>query len=52
MCVCVRERERLYSFFSYQFTGDFVRQNGLEIGDCLTIYEDESKNLVSFSCLL
>ncbi|KAM7506064.1 hypothetical protein LguiB_004968 [Lonicera macranthoides] len=25
--------------------GDFVGQNGLEIGDCLTIYEDESKNL-------
>ncbi|XVF27618.1 hypothetical protein REPUB_Repub14bG0123700 [Reevesia pubescens] len=27
-------------------TGDFVKQNGLEIGDSLTIYEDESKNLV------
>nr|ASV51140.1 TcLec2/glucocorticoid receptor fusion protein [Ti plasmid binary vector pGZ13.0313] len=26
-------------------TGDFVKQNGLEIGDSLTLYEDESKNL-------
>ncbi|KAF5729098.1 TcLEC2 [Tripterygium wilfordii] len=26
-------------------TVDFVKQNGLEIGDSLTIYEDESKNL-------
>jgi len=27
--------------------GEFVKQNGAEIGDFLTIYEDESKNLVS-----
>ncbi|XVF25780.1 hypothetical protein REPUB_Repub13aG0243000 [Reevesia pubescens] len=27
-------------------TGDFVKQNRLEIGDSLTLYEDESKNLV------
>ncbi|XWS19618.1 hypothetical protein CRYUN_Cryun31cG0031100 [Craigia yunnanensis] len=27
-------------------TGDFVKQNGLEIGDSLGLYEDESKNLV------
>ncbi|EOA37279.1 hypothetical protein CARUB_v10010882mg [Capsella rubella] len=26
-------------------TGEFVKQNGLETGDTLTIYEDESKNL-------
>ncbi|XP_019094812.1 PREDICTED: B3 domain-containing transcription factor LEC2-like isoform X2 [Camelina sativa] len=26
-------------------TGEFVRQNGVESGDTLTIYEDESKNL-------
>ncbi|KAG7655734.1 B3 DNA binding domain [Arabidopsis suecica] len=26
-------------------TGEFVKQNGAEIGDFLTIYEDESKNL-------
>ncbi|OMO76390.1 hypothetical protein CCACVL1_15696 [Corchorus capsularis] len=26
-------------------TGDFVRQNGLEMGDSLTLYDDESKNL-------
>ncbi|KAJ9168818.1 hypothetical protein P3X46_020302 [Hevea brasiliensis] len=26
-------------------TGDFVKQNGLEIGDSLTLYEDECKNL-------
>ncbi|XVF87455.1 hypothetical protein PTKIN_Ptkin18bG0121500 [Pterospermum kingtungense] len=26
-------------------TGDFVKQNRLEIGDSLTLYEDESKNL-------
>ncbi|XVE51364.1 hypothetical protein DITRI_Ditri02bG0034300 [Diplodiscus trichospermus] len=26
-------------------TGEFVKQNGLEIGDSLTLYEDESKNL-------
>ncbi|KAK9267117.1 hypothetical protein L1049_009536 [Liquidambar formosana] len=26
-------------------TGDFVRQNALENGDCMTLYEDESKNL-------
>ncbi|XP_024029120.1 B3 domain-containing transcription factor LEC2 [Morus notabilis] len=30
-------------------TGDFVKQNGLEIGDSVTLYEDECKNLfVSF----
>ncbi|XP_022720461.1 B3 domain-containing transcription factor LEC2-like [Durio zibethinus] len=29
-------------------TGDFVKQNGLEIGDSLTLYEDESKNLYFF----
>ncbi|KDP20985.1 hypothetical protein JCGZ_21456 [Jatropha curcas] len=26
-------------------TGDFVKQNGMESGDSLTLYEDESKNL-------
>ncbi|KAJ6925876.1 B3 domain-containing protein [Populus alba x Populus x berolinensis] len=26
-------------------TGEFVKQNGLETGDFLTLYEDESKNL-------
>ncbi|PON37854.1 B3 DNA binding domain containing protein [Parasponia andersonii] len=26
-------------------TGDFVKQNGLEIGDSITLYEDECKNL-------
>uniref|UniRef100_A0A2C9U6M4 TF-B3 domain-containing protein n=1 Tax=Manihot esculenta TaxID=3983 RepID=A0A2C9U6M4_MANES len=30
-------------------TGDFVKQNGLEIGDSLTLYEDECKNLQYFS---
>ncbi|KAL5839514.1 hypothetical protein ACOSQ4_012122 [Xanthoceras sorbifolium] len=25
-------------------TGDFVKQNGMEIGDSLTLYEDESRN--------
>jgi hypothetical protein len=33
-------------------TGEFVKQNGLETGDFLTLYEDESKNLVSLSSLL
>lgn len=32
--------------------GDFVKQNGLEIGDSLTLYEDESKNLVSLSFII
>ncbi|KAF3451456.1 hypothetical protein FNV43_RR07551 [Rhamnella rubrinervis] len=27
-------------------TGDFVKQNGLEMGDSITLYEDECKNLV------
>ncbi|KAL3596426.1 hypothetical protein D5086_008063 [Populus alba] len=33
-------------------TGEFVKQNWLETGDFLTLYEDESKNLVSISSLL
>ncbi|KAM7500779.1 hypothetical protein LguiA_025193 [Lonicera macranthoides] len=39
-----REAERNLPSLSDK-EGDFVGQNGLEIGDCLTIYEDESKNL-------
>jgi hypothetical protein len=40
----------------FQITVDFVKQNGLVIGDSITLYEDECKNLVSFlpyytSCL-
>ncbi|KAH7546026.1 hypothetical protein FEM48_Zijuj01G0157100 [Ziziphus jujuba var. spinosa] len=26
-------------------TGDFAKENGLEIGDCITLYDDECKNL-------
>ena len=36
----------------FQITVDFVKQNGLVIGDSITLYEDELKNLVSFSSLL
>jgi hypothetical protein len=32
----------------FQITVDFVKQNGLVIGDSITLYEDECKNLVSF----
>lgn len=37
------------TFSRFRYTVDFVKQNGLEIGDSLTLYEDESKNLVSLS---
>lgn len=40
------------TFSRFRYTVDFVKQNGLEIGDSLTLYEDESKNLVSLSTLL
>jgi hypothetical protein len=33
----------------FQITVDFVKQNGLAIGDSITLFEDECKNLVSFS---
>lgn len=36
----------------FQITVDFVKQNGLAIGDSITLYEDELKNLVSFSSFL
>jgi hypothetical protein len=36
----------------FQITVDFVKQNGLAIGDSITLFEDECKNLVSFSSLL
>lgn len=35
----------------FQITVDFVRQNELVIGDSITLYEDECKNLVSSSSL-
>lgn len=35
------------SLFVVKFKGEFVEKNGAEMGDSLTIYEDESKNLVS-----
>ncbi|KAF2297729.1 hypothetical protein GH714_002474 [Hevea brasiliensis] len=33
-------------------TGDFVKQNGLEMGDSLTLYEDECKNLQEANSLV
>ncbi|KAK8586313.1 hypothetical protein V6N13_082124 [Hibiscus sabdariffa] len=38
----VNNKSRMYVL---ENTGDFVKQNGLGIGDSLTLYEDESKNL-------
>lgn len=36
------------SFFVVKKTkGGFVKKHGVETGDSLTVYEDESKNLVS-----
>lgn len=35
----------IYRFLNV--TGDFVRQSGVEVGDSIHLYEDESKNLVS-----
>lgn len=32
----------------FNVPGNFVRKNELEVGDCIFLYEDESKNLVSF----
>ncbi|KAJ0082811.1 hypothetical protein Patl1_10676 [Pistacia atlantica] len=34
-----------FKVWSFGYTGDFVKQNRLEIGDSLTLYEDENKNL-------
>ncbi|GKV10930.1 hypothetical protein SLEP1_g22234 [Rubroshorea leprosula] len=38
----INNKSRMYVL---ENTGDFVKHNGLEIGDSLTLYEDESKNL-------
>ncbi|KAK8547487.1 hypothetical protein V6N12_031624 [Hibiscus sabdariffa] len=38
----INNKSRMYVL---ENTGDFVKQNGLGIGDSLTLYEDESKNL-------
>ncbi|GMJ08294.1 hypothetical protein HRI_004498600 [Hibiscus trionum] len=38
----INNKSRMYVL---ENTGDFVKQNGLRIGDSLTLYEDESKNL-------
>lgn len=37
----------IYRFFNV--TGDFVRQSGVEVGDSIHLYEDKSKNLVSYT---
>ncbi|PRQ31585.1 putative DNA-binding pseudobarrel domain-containing protein [Rosa chinensis] len=36
----------------FNVPGSFIRKNGLEVGDCISLYKDESKNFVSLSYFL
>ena len=36
----------------FNVPGSFIRENGLEVGDWISLYEDDSKNFVSFSYFL
>ncbi|CAI0468729.1 unnamed protein product [Linum tenue] len=44
-CSCNKENYSLFCCIFHKFAGEFVKQNGMESGDSLFLYEDENNNL-------